>query len=202
MAILRTSPASPFGRKVTIAAALLGLSDAFEVVITDTSNPDDPLRVDNPLGKIPALLPDSGVPIYDSRVILEYLDLQVGGGAIIPADPADRIKALTLQALADGIADASLLQIYEVRMRAEEERSPKVLAYQAAKVARGLAQLEANPPSAEGALTVGEIAVACMLGYLDLRFHGTWRAEHPRLVAFLDAFAGRVPAFEATKVQP
>ncbi|MDR3375413.1 MAG: glutathione S-transferase family protein [Ancalomicrobiaceae bacterium] len=202
MAILRSSPTSPFGRKVKLAAAILDLSDSFDVILTDTANPDDPLRTDNPLGKIPVLVPDSGKPIYDSRVIIEYLDLQVGGGAIIPIDPADRIRALTLQALADGISDAALLQVYEVRMRAEAERSAKVLAYQADKVARGLAQLESDPPSVDGVLTIGEIAVACTLGYLDLRFAGAWRDGHPRLVAFLDAFAARVPAFETTKPRP
>lgn len=199
MTILRSSPASPFGRKVKLAAGILGLTDSFEIVTTDTMNPEDPVRRDNPLGKIPVLVPKDGPPVYDSRVILEYLDLQAGGGKIIPSDPKARIAALTLQALADGIADAALLLVYEVRLRSEAERSAKVTEHQAGKVARGLAFLEANPPSAEGLLTVGEIAVAAALGYLDLRFHGAWRDDHPHLVAFLDAFAARVPAFEATK---
>ncbi len=200
MTILRSSPASPFGRKIKLAIALLGLT-GIDVVLTDTANPDDPVRSDNPLGKIPVLVPDGGAPIYDSRVILEYLDLVAGGGRIIPSGPAARIAALTLQALADGICDAALLQVYEIRMRAEGERSVSVVANQAAKVARGLAFLEAHPPSAAGILTVGEIAVACALGYQDLRFGGSWREGHPNLVAFLDAFSARVPAFEATRVK-
>ena len=201
MTVLRSSPASPFGRKIKLAAAILGLDHPFDIVVADTTSAADPLRSDNPLGKIPVLIPDNGKPIYDSRVILEYLDLQAGGGKIIPSEPQARIAALTLQALADGIADAALLQVYEVRMRAEAERSPTVVAYQADKVARALAYLEQSPPDATGTLTVGEIAVAAALGYLDLRFAGTWRTDHPRLVAFLDAFAARVPAFEATRVK-
>jgi glutathione S-transferase len=201
MTILRSSPASPFGRKVKLAAAILGLSDTITLIQTDTTNPDDPVRADNPLGKIPVLIPTGGKPIYDSPVILEYLDIQAGGGKIIPAEPEARIAALTLQALADGIADAALLRVYETRFRAEEQRNQAWDDNQAGKIARGLAYLEANTPSAEGPITVGEITLACTLGYLDLRFGGAWRAEHPKLVAFLDAFAAHVPAFEATKVK-
>jgi glutathione S-transferase len=71
------------------------------------------LRRQNPLGKIPALIAEDGVAIFDSRVIVEYLDGLAGGGRLIPSDLAARIRALTLQALADGIADAALLQVYE-----------------------------------------------------------------------------------------
>jgi glutathione S-transferase len=200
MNILRSSPASPFGRKVKLAAAILGLSDSFKTVATDTTDPNDPLRDDNPLGKIPTLIPEGGKPIYDSRVIVEYLDLQAGGGKIIPSDTKARFAALTLQALADGICDAALLQIYEIRFRAETERNANWVNNQAGKVARALALLEANPPSVDGDITVGEISLACALGYLDLRFRAEWREGHPKLVAFLDAFAAKVPAFETTKV--
>lgn len=196
--VLRSSPPSPFGRKVKIAAALLGLSDRIAVRMADTTDPEDSLRDENPLGKIPTLILADGTCLYDSRVILEYLDHLAGGGRIIPAEPEARFKALTLQALADGIMDASLLRRYERVVRAEGERSAAWDANQAGKIARGLAVLEAAPP-AEGVFTVGEIAVAAMLGYLDLRFEGTWRADHPRLIAWLDAFAAAVPAFAATK---
>jgi glutathione S-transferase len=202
MTILRSSPASPYGRKIKLAAAILGLSDAIKIVVTDTSDPNDPLRGDNPLGKIPVLVPDGGTPIYDSRVILEYLDVIAGGGRIIPTEPSARIAALTLQALADGICDASILRMYEIRYRVESERSATWVTMQTGKVDRSLSWLEANPPSADGILTVGEIAVACALGYLDLRFQGAWRESHPKLVTFLEAFAARVPAFAATRVTP
>jgi len=197
MLTLRTSPASPFGRKVRIAAALLGLEGRIEIVAADTGDPADSLRRQNPLGKIPALIAEGGEAIFDSRVIVEYLDGLAGGGRLIPADLATRIRALTLQALADGIADAALLQVYERRMREPSERSAKWVDYQADKVTRGLAALESKPPET-GAAHVGAVALACTLGYLDLRFAGDWRSGHPKLVAWLDAFAAAVPAYAAT----
>ena len=91
MLILRSSPASPFGRKVKIAAALLGLSDQIQVTEADTLDPKDPLRRQNPLGKIPTLVLDTGETLYDSRVIVDYLDHLAGGNRIIPtAWPATR----------------------------------------------------------------------------------------------------------------
>ncbi len=200
MMILRSSPASPFGRKIKIAASILGLSDQIQIVVADTGDAGEPLRAQNPLGKIPALILESGEVVYDSRVILEFLDLHAGGGRIIPLEPKARIRRLTLQALADGIADASILRVYETRMRAPGTYSAKWLDHQAGKVARALAALEAAPPTVEP-LDVGPIALACALGYLDLRFEGAWRAEHPRLVAWLAAFSALVPAFEATRMK-
>jgi glutathione S-transferase len=198
MLVLRSSPASPFGRKVRIAAAILGLSERIEVVAADTNDPNESLRRQNPLGKIPALILEDGEAIFDSRVILEYLDWLAGAGALVPSDPAARFKILTLQALADGIMDAAVLQVYELRFREPAIRSPKWLEHQAGKVARALAALEARPPEAS-ARHAGAIALACALGYLDLRFEGLWRSAHPRLVAWLEAFSNGVPAFEATR---
>lgn len=199
MLVLRSSPASPFGRKVRIAAHHLGLIDRIEIVAADTTDPNDVLREQNPLGKIPALILEDGTVLYDSRVILEYLDHLAGGDKIIPADPATRYPVLAAQALADGIADAALLQVYEGRWRDEAQQSVKWRTHQEGKVERGLAAAEAR--SFDGAIHVGSIALACMLGYLDLRFQGTWRATHPGLVAFLDDFAARVPSFELTRFQ-
>jgi glutathione S-transferase len=200
MLVLRSASASPFGRKVKIVAALLGLDKRIEFVPADTNDPSEILRQQNPLGKIPVLIDEDGVAIFDSRVIVEYLDGLAGGGRVIPAEFASRIQALTLQALADGVCDAAVLQVYEVRRREPPERSAKWVELQTGKVARALAQLEAHPPQ-EGALHVGAIALACALGYLDLRFAGAWRADHPRLVAWLAAFAAATPAFEATRAQ-
>ncbi|MBH0238480.1 glutathione S-transferase family protein [Methylobrevis albus] len=199
---LLSSPPSPFGRKVKIAASLLGLSDRITVVAVETVVPDAELLARNPLGKIPALVPAGGAALYDSRVILEYLDHLAGGGRIIPTETGPRFAALTLQALCDGLMDAALLQVYETRLRPEGERSPGWSARQAEKVRRALATLEAAPPTAVGdpaAITVGEIALSAALGYLDLRFAGAWRAEHPALAAWLESFAAAVPAFEATR---
>ncbi len=160
--------------------------------------PNDPLRGENPLGKIPALILEDGEVLFDSAVIAEYLDWLAGGDKIIPAEPADRFRALTLQALADGIMDAALLQVYEALFRDPALHVAKWLDHQSAKVARGLAALDAAPPAQE-ARDIGAVALACALGYLDLRFSGAWRADHPRLAAWLDGFAAAVPAFEATR---
>ena len=199
MMILRSSPASPFGRKVKIAARYLGLQDRITIVAADTNDPNDSLRGQNPLGKIPALILADGGALYDSRVIIEYLDHLAGGGRLIPPG-LRRFDVLRLQALADGAMDAALLQVYEVRMRPEEIRSASWTSYQAEKVARVLAVLEAGLGGFNPVLDAGQIAVACLLGYLDLRFAGAWRATHPKLVAWLSAFSEAVPAFEATRM--
>src|SRR4051812_27483685 len=200
MLILRSSPASPFGRKVKIAAALLGLSDRIQVTEADTLDPKDPLRHQNPLGKIPTLILDTGETLYDSRVIVDYLDHLAGGNRIIPAGSA-RFDALREQALADGIMDAALLQVYEGRWRPQEKRVQEWLDHQAEKVKRSLDHAEISLSKPEDGVHVGHIALACALGYLDLRMEGQWRASYPKLVAWLEDFAGRVPAFEKTRMK-
>ena len=203
MMILRSSPSSPFARKVRIAAALLGLDGDIKVEPADTTDLNDNLRKQNPLGKIPVLIAEDGTAYYDSRVILDYLDDRAGGGKIVPRDAKARLAALRLQALCDGILDASILTIYETRWRKAETHEPKWLEHQAGKVSRALAALEAAPPPLDATPqvlpNVGQITLACTLGYRDFRFNGTWRGDHPRLVAWLDQFAARVPAFAATK---
>ena len=198
MLVLRSSPASPFGRKIKIAAAVLGLTDRIEIVPADTTDPADSLRRQNPLGKIPALVLEDGRVLYDSRVIAEYLDHLAGGG-LYPAGEK-RFDALVRQALADGIMDAAILQVYESRFRGPDKHEPKWVEHQAGKVVRALASVAAAPPSLADGIDIGHVALACALGYLDLRFGGAWRREHPALVAWLDDFAARVPAFEKTKV--
>jgi glutathione S-transferase len=198
MWVLKSAPASPFGRKVRIAAALCGFSDRIAVEGTDTTDPADSIRRQNPLGKIPALILENGATLFDSRVIVEFFDAEAGGGIVIPAGP-ERFPALTLQALADGIMDAALLQVYEKRWRAAEVQHRPWTDHQAGKVERALAVLEDDPPTLAATPDVGRIALACALGYLDLRFEGSWGQNHPRLVAWLDEFAAAVPSFEATR---
>jgi glutathione S-transferase len=197
--ILRSAVASPFVRKVRIAAGILGLDSRIKLEPADTTNASDTVREQNPLGKIPALVLDDGMVLFDSRVILDYLDHVAGGGRIVPADPKARFAALRLQALADGLMDASILLVYEGRWRDAAKHEPKWVEHQAGKVARALASLEAAPPALTATPDVGQITLACALGYRDFRFDGTWRKDHPRLVAWLDAFAAAVPAFAATK---
>lgn len=197
MYVLRSSPASPFGRKVKIAAMATGVLGLFEVRTADTNDASDSLRHENPLGKIPCLVLPDGTTLYDSRVISEFVDT-LTGGQLTPGG-ARRFDVLTRQALADGIMDAAILLRYEGLMREPGERSAKWVAHQQGKIDRGLAALEAQPPGET--LDLGTIAVACALGYLDLRFEGAWRATHPKLVAWLEGFAARVPAFEATMMK-
>ena len=203
MLTLRHSPSSPFVRKIKIAASVLGLEREIAIAPADTMSPSDSLRQQNPLGKIPALLLEDGTVLFDSRVILEYLDHRAGGGRIIPTEAGARFAALRLQALADGIMDASVLLVYEGRWRPPELHEPKWVELQSGKVARALAALEAaSLPAPVATPDVGQIALACALGYRDFRFPGSWRNDHPRLVAWLDDFARRVPAFAATAPPP
>jgi glutathione S-transferase len=199
MLVLRSSPASPFGRKVKIAASLLGLSDRIQIVEADTMNPEDNLRQQNPLGKIPTLVLENGEVLYDSRVIVEYLDHLAGGGKIYPSGMG-RFTALRQQALADGIMDAALLQVYEGRWRAEDRREAKWVEHQVGKVKRALDHAEAELSTPAADLHIGHIALACALGYLDLRMGGQWRESYPKLVAWLQDFDARVPVFAKTKV--
>ena len=141
MLTVRTGAGSPFGRKVRIAVSVLGLDDKVRIDSASTQDASDPIRQQNPLGKIPVLLLEDGTAFFDSPVILEYLDMLAGGGRIIPKDAKARFDALRLEALADGILDASILRVYEVRHRPEERREPSWVAYQEGKVMRGLAML-------------------------------------------------------------
>ncbi len=199
MLTLYSASASPFGRKVKIAASLLGLSDTIKVLSLNTSDPNDPLREQNPnpLGKIPCLVNEDGLALYDSAVIVDYLDYRAGGGKLIPHAPAARYRALLLQALADGLLDAALLLVYEKRYRAPERQEKKWTTLQAAKIDKALGFLAAAPP--HGPRDIGHVATACALGYLDLRFDGQWRPAHKSLVAWLAEFDHAVPAFAATR---
>ncbi len=201
MLVLRSSPASPFGRKVKLTASILNLSDRIEIVDADTLSPGDSIRQQNPLGKIPALILESGDVLYDSRVIVDYLDHLAGGERVIPSGP-ERFAALRDQALADGIMDAALLQVYEGRFRQEDKHEPKWVDHQADKVRRGLDHAEAHLSVPGQNLYIGQIALACALGYLDLRFGGRWRESYPKLVAWLADFETRVPAYAKTRVTP
>ena len=200
MMILRSTPPSPFGRKVRLAASVLGLSGDIKVEPADPNDANDSIRQQNALGKIPTLVLEDGGTLFDSRVIVEYLDHRAGGGKIIPQESKARFAALRLQALADGMTDAQILLVYEGRFRPPEHHVKKWTDYQADKIKRGLTALEADPPSLDPLPNVGQIALACFLGHRDLRFSGDWRAAHSKLVAWLDRFAAKVPAFAETKV--
>ena len=200
MMILRSSPPSPFGRKVKLASGILGLDNEITIEKADPTDPNDSIRRQNPIGKIPALIIEDGTVLYDSPVILEYLDHRAGGDRILPREPSARFAALTLQSLCDGILDACILLVYEGRWRPVEKHEPKWVDHQTGKVERAFAVLEANPPALTAVPDVGQITLACALGYQDLRFGGKWRERYQRLVQWHDAFEARVPAFGRTRV--
>ena len=194
---LRSSPSSPFGRKVKMATYILGFDDQVTPVLTDTLDPNDSICEVNPLGKIPTL-EDNGTTYYDSRVIMEYLDAKAGGGKIIPASGAARYEALTRAALMDGILDAAILVIYERRMRPEDKYVESVVERQRGKIIRGLEAIAAeNPSYSNGAMPdIGEIGLACVLDYLDFRKQVNWRDHAPNLASWLANFAAAVPGYE------
>ena len=194
---LRTTQPSPFGRKVLIAADLLGLSDRIEIEHAELMV-EETLHVQNPLGKVPTLLLEDGRILYDSRVIVEYLDALAGGARLIPDEPVPRFEALRVAALADGILDAAILILYETRFRPDRDPYEPWLDYQRAKIARGIASLTAAPPQIEP-VTVAAIGIACALGYLDFRRQYDWRAASPVLIEWLDRFAKAVPAYGRTE---
>ncbi len=199
---LRSSPPSPFGRKIKLAMTILGLKDKIEVVEANTADPSDNLRSQNPLGKIPALLLENGEVLYDSSVILEYLDFLAGGEKLFPAGEA-RFTVLRDQSLANGLMDAAILRVYEKRFKEPKYRDPAWDTYQAAKMDRALAHFESNtpaPPKSADDVDAGSLTLACALGYLDIRYGGDWRADHPKLVSWLEAFDAAVPAFAATSI--
>jgi len=199
MLILRASISSPFCRKVRIAVMVLGLDGKVKFEPASTRDPADSLRKQNPLGKIPVLILDDGSPLFDSPVILEYLDHVAGGGQIIPTDIKARFDALRLQALADGLMEALMLILQESRYRPAEKHEQKWLDLQTGKVDRVLAALETAHPDLDATPNVGQISLACALGFRDFRSPGTLRKSYPRLAGWLEAFTLRVPSFEATR---
>jgi glutathione S-transferase len=196
--VLRTTVTSPFGRKVRMAIEVLGLAHLVTIEPADTLDANDTLRQQNPLGKMPCLLLPDGTPLYDSGVIIEFLAEGAGSVALLPRDGPERYIALTRAKLADGITDAALLMVYENRFRDPGTQSERWLAHQRGKVERALLAFEAEPPD-PAKTDIVAIGLSCALGYLDWRRPVKWRDNHPRLVAWLAAFAQHEPAFERTR---
>jgi glutathione S-transferase len=193
--------ASPFARKVLAVAIETGLDERIERVkrLMTPVAPDALLNAANPLGKIPCLVTDEGMALYDSPVICEYLDSLHHGARMFPSGPA-RWTALRRQALADGIMDAAVLTRYETFLRPQEVRWDAWIDGQKQKFLRALDALEFEGASL-GVVDIGTLAIACALGYLDFRFPDEdWRAGRPRLAAWLEQFAQR-PAIANTAPQ-
>ncbi|MDE2134779.1 MAG: glutathione S-transferase N-terminal domain-containing protein [Alphaproteobacteria bacterium] len=195
---LYMSPTSPFARKARIIVRELDLTRLVEEIPVSPTTSEE-LRKVNPLGKVPVLVLDDGSTLIDSPVICEYLN-NLGGGKFFPGmtvwrEISGRWRALTLQALADGIADAAVARVYEGR-RSPELQNDDAIAKYLAVIGRSLDALEraqfAEPP------TIGEIAVACALGYLDFRLPElSWRGTRPQLRDWYEAFA-KYPSMQST----
>lgn len=189
---LLCSGASPFVRMALVAAHETGMIDQVKIVDVTTTPFQTAVEVAaaNPLGKIPALIRPDGGALYDSRVICRYFDAR-GGAALYPETRLWEV--LTLEATAHGIAEAAVLMAYERRLREEGTKSEAWIEAQWGKAAGAIDALEARWMShLHGPLDMGQIAVGCALGYIDLR-HGPreWRASRPSLAAWFLKFSER-----------
>ncbi|WP_147126411.1 glutathione S-transferase [Shimia ponticola] len=187
------SPTSPYVRKVLVAAHELEIVDQIKMtqVTTTAFETDSRLASVNPLGKIPTLLRDDGPALYDSRVIMRYLNERADGALY----PEGRLwDVLTLEATAHGISDATVSMSYEMRLRPENEQSPSWIEAQWEKAARALDVVEARWMShLFGPLDAGHIGMGVVLSYIDLRHDvRKWRDTRPALAAWHAKFSERV----------
>jgi glutathione S-transferase len=189
---------SPYARKVLVAAHELGLADRLEVIHHETSptRRNDEVFGLNPLGKVPVLV-DAGLTLFDSNVICEYLDRLDGRAKLVPADPAARYRTLTLQALAQGVADAGIAVRWEVERRPEALRWPAMRDGQQAKIVAACDYLEAQMGDNGLAPDLGAIAVATTLSWIEFRDVYAFRPGRPRLAAWYAGFCER-PSMLAT----
>jgi glutathione S-transferase len=196
---LRWAAASPFVRKVTVTAIETGLDARIERIVTDQHAIDSDLVDDNPLGKIPALILDDGSVITDSPVICAYLDSLSTGPRIIPTDGSARWHSLSLEALADGMAE-SAIAVQREYGRPEEIQYQPVMDRQWEKFERTMGWINDNPDELEGPLHIGQIAVACAISWVELRLSdrlGDWKSRWPALGAWYDKFC-EIPSMQAT----
>ena len=191
---------SPFVRKALVVALEAGVEDKLDKIDCSTTTPIIPdAAIANPLKKIPALELDDGTALFDSPVVCEYLDAELGNGTIFPKESSARWTALRFQALADGLLDAAVLIRYENTLRPENLRWDDWSSGQMDKIDGALADLETNAASFGDRVDIGTISVACALGYLDFRYaNKDWRAVYPNLAAWFSAFADR-PSMKATQ---
>ncbi len=194
---LLSSPASPFGSKVKLTIAALGLSDRIDIEMIDTLGMNAAGQHPNPLGKIPCLIKDDGTAVFDSTVICDSLARLAGADWLVP--DTHRETVLIQHAAATGMTEAALLVVYEGRMRDKGSQSAPWLAMQHQKITQTLDWFVDAPPVIEDQPSLAAIALAAALGYLDLRFEGVWRDSHPILVEWLAEFTRVLPAYEATK---
>lgn len=189
---------SPYVRKVRVTAIEIGMADAIEWEMVPPADRAAVITGANPLVKVPTVIRDDGGALFDSAVICEYLDSLHDAPKLFPPAGEGRWQALRLQALGDGIADATVAVLLEGR-RPQEHRLAAVADRQTKKIDNGLDALEAEVAALDGPPTIGHIAVACAIGFLDDRQPDCgWRRTRPGLAAWYEAFARR-PSMQATE---
>jgi len=182
------SATSPYVRKVIACAIACGTLDQITRIETNPHESPPDLLAANPLSKVPCLVTQDGVALFDSPVICEYLDA-VGGGSLFPPPGPARWRALKRQAVGDGIMDAAVLRRGDMA-RPREAARDAAMARQQAAIVRALDLLQADPPANH--LDIGSIAVACALGYLDHRFaDDPWRDGRGKLAQWYAAMEQR-----------
>jgi glutathione S-transferase len=196
------SATSPYVRKVRIVMAEKKLD--YQLLFEDVWSPATTIVASNPLGKVPCLVMEGGEAVFDSRVIVEYLDTLSPVGKLIPTQGRERAEVKTWEALADGLVDAAILARLEATWadRADNERSAAWIARQRSKITATLKAMSTG--LAEKAFCSGihfslsDVAVGCALGYLDLRFADIdWRDAHPNLAKLQEKLMQR-PSFVET----
>ena len=194
---------SPYVRKVRIVMAEKKLD--YQFVQENVWADDTHIAASNPLGKVPCLVMEGGEAVFDSRVIVEYLDTLSPVGKLIPATGRERAEVKTWEALADGLLDAAILARLEATWphRKDSERSQAWIDRQLLKVNDGLKSMSqglGDKPFCSGIhLSLSDIAVGCALGWLEFRFPQIdWRSEHPNLGKLLDKLMQR-PSFADTR---
>ncbi len=192
------SPTSPYVRKVRVL--LHEKNIACEFIVSDPWDKDSIVPQHNPLGKVPVLELDEGTTLFDSPVIVEYLD-EREGAPLIPRTGTSRWQVLRWQALADGMLDAVVTRLLETR-RPPEKQSPETVAHQEHKVARALAfadQVEKGKTYlVQDRLSLADLALGVALAYADFRYPHDWRARHPGLADWFACIDSR-PSFAATR---
>jgi glutathione S-transferase len=196
------STSSPYVRKVRVVMAEKKLEYIF--VTEDVWSADTAISQSNPLGEVPCLVMEGAEALFDSRVIVEYLDTLSPVGKLIPAVGRERAEIKTWEALADGLMDAAILARLEATWtgRTKAQRSQAWIDRQMAKVNDAVKAMDrglGDKPYCTGIhLSLADIAVGCALGYLDFRFPQLpWRTDYPNLVKLHDKLLQR-PSFADT----
>jgi glutathione S-transferase len=202
MKLLSATP-SPYARKVRIALAEKGIT--FELVTEVPWNAEATTPRYNPLEKLPVLILDDGTTVYESRLILEWLEIKHPRPPLFPEDPDELLAAKRLEVLADGVCDAFVLLFWE-RQRPEAHRSGPWMARQTRKIEGGLREVARLVPPGGYCVGdrfgLGDIAVGSMLSFLHVRFPELdWSSAYPHL-ADLYAWLSERPSFAATAPVP